>query len=286
MTNNFDAAREGARQASGEFGTQARRPNASLGLPADTGNPVATQQARDLSDLADDLLDEMTPFIPDDLAPAHAIVPNVPEHLLSNELWHDVLSATVARDDDRRAKALDVLVKLDAREARWREDATFDPPTGEASEIGTGTVVYTTTTGSKYTGFRPVAEVAKDIRMDLKDAVDAGYLPDGLDFRVNCDKAFAGGQALSVTVRGMTDKKLFRDDPVSWDGGRRYSATTGETLQRVEAIAGAYSEDITEPQTDYANVMYYSRVHLETESDAQWRINFAAEQKAKRKAKS
>ena len=268
-----------ANSTGGQFGV-GKRGEADLSLDAE---PVDQReaQANALSELADTLV-RGTPFIDDDVEAAHRIVPNVPEHLLSNQLWHDVLSATLARDTDARDRALDTLVDYDAREARWRGDPTFVSPTGEATDAGgSGPVHYTTVTGSKYTGWRDVTEVAKDVRSDLKKAAAAGYLPDGLQYGVSVDK-FAGGQALRVSVRGMTDKDIYREDPLSWGGGQMHSPTTAEMAQRVEAIAGAYGRGTSEIQTDFYQVMYWSTVNVEDEQAASWRRDEAADAKRKR----
>jgi hypothetical protein len=242
----------------------------SLTLDAGPADQRAAQAAA-LTDLADTLIGGQE-IVPDDLEAAALIVPHVPAHLLSDQLWHDVLVATLQRDETGRAAAVDALVALDAREARWQNDPTFVCPTGYATETGgEGPVHYTTTTGSRFTGWRDVVSVAKDVRADLKDAVRAGYLPEGLKFGVTTSK-FSMGQALRVSVRGLHDDAIYANDPVSLSPGRMYSKATVEIMSRVEALAGAYDRETTEAQTDFHRGTYFTSVDIEDEHRAQARV--------------
>jgi hypothetical protein len=58
--------------------------------------------------------------------------------------------------------------------------------------------------GSKYTGWRSSAEVAKDYRADVKAAIKAGELPPGLKLSVKSN-SYTGGQSIDVTVREVGD---------------------------------------------------------------------------------
>lgn len=284
FSNGQDRHAKGeAKSVGGRFRamTHAENPGVSLTDAADSAAVRREKQVEDLSELADTIVAGKV-FVHDDVAAAHEVVPNVPENMLSDEMWHNVLAATLHRDGAARAKAIDALVDLDAREARWRSDPTFTPPTGEATETGgNGPVCYTTVVGGKYTGYRDVADVAKDVRGDLKVAVQAGYLPDGLTFRVTTSK-YSGGQSMTVDVRGLPDEDIYDQDPVSGEPGLRYSLAARELRTRVSAIAGAYTRDTTDIQTDYFNVMYYSFVELEDEERADRRTKESARLKANR----
>ena len=278
MSDNTNRQPKGV-PVGGQFSaTTKAEPGFTLGsTPAEQG----PKQAEALSVLADAIVFGDVVVV-DDVDAAHEIVPNIPRRLLSDQMWHDVLVATVHRDDDAREKAITDLVNLDAREARWRNNPKFVAPTMEVTDAGSsGPVQYTTVTCSKYTGWRDVAEVAKDVRTDLKDAVDAGYLPDGLRFGVTVSK-YAGGQSLRVSIRGMSDEDIFSNDETSWGSGRQFSQATIETRTRVEAIAGAYTKDTTDYQTDYFDVMYYTHVDVEDEPRAAFRVTEAARLKAGR----
>jgi hypothetical protein len=242
------------------------------------------EQVQALSELADSIIYGES-VVADDVEAALALVPNVPRHMLSDQMWHDVLSATLHRDGERRDKAIGALVDLDAREARWRSDPTFTSPTQEVTESGNGPSVYTTVVGGKYTGYRDVADVAKDVRGDLKAAVKAGYLPDGLSFAVRTSK-YAGGQSMTVDVRGMDDEDIYDQDPISEEPGRRYSQSSRELRTRVAAIAGAYGRDTTDVQTDYCNVTYFAFVQVEDSEHAELRARESAQTKAARDRKA
>src|SRR5450830_616951 len=181
----------------GQFAATARgETGLTLGVPA-TPDPEALAAA--LTELADAIV-RGSDVVLDSYELRDEIIPNVPSQV-RDDLWHEVLVSTV-HNNDRTVETLTAkLGALEARETRWRNDPTFTSPTGEVTHQGTnGPVVYTTVQGSKYTGTRDVAAVAKDVRTDLKDAVTAGYLPDDVTFAVTCSK-YAGGQAMQVDVR-------------------------------------------------------------------------------------
>jgi hypothetical protein len=250
----------------GQFAATARgETGLTLGVPA-TPDPEALAAA--LTELADAIV-RGSDVVLDSYELRDAIIPNVPSQV-RDDLWHEVLVATV-HNNDRTVETLTAkLGALEARETRWRNDPTFTSPTGEVTHQGTnGPVVYTTVQGSKYTGTRDVAAVAKDVRTDLKDAVTAGYLPDDVTFAVTCSK-YAGGQAMQVDIRGLADTDIYQNDPTS-QFGQRYSAEANELRSRVEGIAGAHTRDTTDVQTDYFHVMYYTHVSIENEQGAEFR---------------
>lgn len=162
----------------------------------------------------------------------------------------------------RAEELADQLNEFVARERRWHADPTFRPPHGTAVDKPTGgPVVYTDVTGSRYTGFRDVVAVAKDVRRDLKDAQRAGFLPDGLTFSVRCDK-FSGGQSMHVAIRGLNDEQVWAPDS-RVDFRREYRESALLVRRRVQAIAENYNHTDTDIQTDYFDHMYYCFADLE-----------------------
>ena len=261
----------------GQFAATARgETGTALGGPA-TG---PTDHVHALSELMDTYVAGF-PHVADEAAAIAQITPHVPSRV-AEALWQDALQGHLHRDDTARTAALQKIADWEAREARWRNDPAFVSPTYDVTEQGTnGPVVYTTAVGGKYTGWRDVASIAKDVRTDLKAAQAAGYLPADLKFAVVTDK-YAGGQSMRVRVQGMSDDDIYEEDPTSWSSGRRYAQPALEIRERVVAIAGAYGRDTTDIQTDYFNVTYYSFVDLEDEQGAAWREQQAAARKAAR----
>ena len=262
----------------GQFATTARA-ETSTTLDVPTGdNDETTVQA--LSDLMDAYVAGF-PHVADEATAIAAIAPHVPRPV-AEALWQDALVGHLHHDDERRGSALEKIAGWERREARWRSDPTFTSPTFEVTEQGTnGPVVYTTAVGAKYTGWRDVAEVAKDVRADLKAAQKAGYLPEGITMAVTVSK-YSGGQAMRVSIRGMSDDDIYEQDPASWSPGRRYSAMTNEIRSRVEAISGAYDRSVTDIQTDYFHVTYWNQVEVEDAERAEWRARETARLKAMR----
>jgi len=106
--------------------------------------------------------------------------------------------------------------------------------------------------GPKYQGYRPVKQVAIDVRRDLKDAVANGELPQGLKFSVKSDNR--GTNAVRVRVSGLPKT---RDD---------YGRLTGESkavYDKVDSIVNAYNRDNSDIMTDYFDVDYYGTVQLD-----------------------
>lgn len=262
----------------GQFSTTAR---AETGTNLDAAAP---DRGAALRDLATSIVTGKKVIVNDREA-AQVIVPNVPDEVLSEQLWHDVLVATLHQDDDAVDAAIARLVDMDAREARWRNNSDFIPPAfDQVDSGGTGPVRYTTTTGPKYTGYRDVTQVAKDVRTDLKVAAAAGYLPDEVTFSVTVLK-YSGGQSLRVSIRGMADSDIYENDPVTWSN-HRYSRSTNLLRKRVEGIAEAYTKNTTDTGTDYFNYMYYAHVSIEDESGATYRARIAANAKRKHGARA
>ena len=276
--SDFQARQPKGVPVGGQFAATTRaETGTTLGGPPATD---PTDHVHALSELMDTYVAGF-PHVADEATAIAQITPHVPARI-AESLWQDALQAHLAGDEQARTGAFEKIAQWEAREARWRNDTSFVSPTFDVTEQGTnGPVVYTTAVGGKYTGWRDVASIAKDVRTDLKAAQAAGYLPDEVSFSVVTDK-YSGGQALRVSVRGLSDDDIYEDDLTSWSSGRRYSPTALEIRDRVGAIAGAYDSSTTDIQTDYFNVMYYSNVELEDEDRAQWRERQAAERKAAR----
>lgn len=156
------------------------------------------------------------------------------------------------------------------------DNHTYDEPTYRVE----GTDIYAPTVGSKYTGYRDVADVAKDVRKDLKEAQAKGYLPPHLTFSVTVDK-YSMGQSLRTEIRGVTDEQQY-----TYDEQGRADRATPEAIalqKRVSAIAGAYNSSVSRGEIDYFQHMYYSNVSIEDNHARQWRekeANIARQKRA------
>lgn len=253
----------------GQFATTART-ETGVTLAGDGGGP-ASGVTEALSELLEAYMggDPAVANVAERLA---AITPHAPVPVTAG-LWDDAVAAHLDADWDTCRDALGRIAQWDARDARWTGDPSFEPPTAaETFSGGNGPVVYTTVTGGRYTGYRPVAEVAKDVRGDLKDAQRRGYLPEGLRFAVT-SASYVGGQRLLVTVQGMSDEDIYARDRVTWSPVRRLSAEAVEIRTRVEAIGGAYARSTTHSQTDYFEATYWCQVEVEDERTAAWRAS-------------
>ncbi|MBG6179974.1 hypothetical protein IWX62_001166 [Arthrobacter sp. CAN_A1] len=135
-------------------------------------------------------------------------------------------------------------------------------PTPAGGTVVPGYGQGTLTTGSKYNGWCPITEIAKDTRSDFKAAQKVGYLPATASFSVRSDK-FAGGQALRVGIKGVP-----RADRMTPEGEDRYGdyeerEEAKELKRRDEEIATAWNRSDIDSQSDYINSNYYTSVQYE-----------------------
>ena len=134
-------------------------------------------------------------------------------------------------------------------------------------------------TGSKYTGYQRTTEVAKSLREDLKEAVAAGYLPDGPKYSVRASSA-ANTQDLSVTVTGLPDSKIYGGmGKDRWGSDvRKFSDFAEGLYSRLETMVNAYNRETSSNGYEDSRHMYYGYVNVKDEASTQW----AAEQAAKK----
>jgi hypothetical protein len=151
---------------------------------------------------------------------------------------------------------------------------TYDVPTYTETEGGT---MYSGTVGSKANTLDTyrIANVAKAVRGDLKEAQAKGYLPKNLKFGVRSE-SYSGGSSLHVTIQGVDDKDHYEKD---WNGDQRRTEKAKELLNRVENITGAYGSKSVHGEIDYFNVSYYDHVTIEDSKDRDYREKSAARQK-------
>lgn len=136
------------------------------------------------------------------------------------------------------------LLTIVQRERQW-QDSGYQPPGG--SSVSDGSIYGPVHTGDRYDPSRPLRDVAKDVRADLKEAVAAGYLPD-LDYRVRTRTR--GTSAIDVTIEGMDDREA---SSVSrkWGGEVARSPYAHQVQDRVRGIVGAYTRNQNESRLDY-----------------------------------
>ena len=153
-------------------------------------------------------------------------------------------------------------------------------------EHGPGYMEAVMETGSKYTGPRDTAEVARDIRKDLAEAQAANYLPAALTFSVKTDK-FAGGSAIRVVVQGVSDEDRTKGSTdLDHDGKIAPLPELAELDTRVTAITNSYNRQNVNSGRDYWDVSYYSSVSIETDWEKEFREKEAASRKAKAAARA
>jgi len=122
----------------------------------------------------------------------------------------------------------------------------------------------TRTQGSKYTGRRDVADVAKDVRKDLKKAQKTGDLPAQAKFSVRIRRA-SMMQEIVVRISGMPARDMYfrvGSDEYGYD-----QMTTAATalVEKVRGFVEAYNRSAVEWESDYCNVDFFTEVTLARE---------------------
>lgn len=159
--------------------------------------------------------------------------------------------------------------------APYSED--YSPASSETTVSDDGSRA--TVTGSNYTGYQRTTEVAKKLREDIKEAISAGYLPDGPRYNVRASSA-ANTQDLSVVVTGLPDAKIYDGVTTNqWgDTVRKLSDFTEGLNSRLETMVNSYNKETREYYSDSRH-MYYGYVNVKDEKEVQW----AADQAAKKR---
>lgn len=116
------------------------------------------------------------------------------------------------------------------------------------------------THGVKYTGFRDVVDIAKDVRRDLKAAQKTGDLPAQVRFSVRAGRA-SMMQEIVISIGGTAPEEMW-DAPASGDE-RCPSAEQKVLVQRVTEIADAYNQHRVYPGVADDRPMYWLSVSLE-----------------------
>jgi hypothetical protein len=126
------------------------------------------------------------------------------------------------------------------------------------------------TEGSKYTGFRSVVDIAKDIRKDIKEAIRLHELPSDLKVSVR-SRYYAGGQSIDIDwsagkgthqlTCGYHRGRPWADCASSCDPEYYMQvglSSLGEHIERkLKEIANAYNYDNSDVQVDYFDTLFY-----------------------------
>lgn len=153
----------------------------------------------------------------------------------------------------------------------------YEVPTTKVTQDGTTR----TEVGSKYSGLRDVSEIKKSVESDLKEAVDAGYLPDGLKIRLRTSRA-ARVQSLAARIEGMPDSMIYTaGEKTNWGGPS--PSPLAETIQsRVNSIVGAYDSSYSDWQSDGGGNVYYYSASIVDEEQKEWELQQAADKRRAR----
>lgn len=113
--------------------------------------------------------------------------------------------------------------------------------------------------------------IAKNIRTDIKNAIKAGDLPQGLKVSVR-----KSGGAINVEVTGLPDGfDLFTPEFLQWEregahldhrhSPARYNREGSALMAAINRYVDAYNFDKSDRMTDYHNVNYYSFVRVDSD---------------------
>jgi hypothetical protein len=134
--------------------------------------------------------------------------------------------------------------------------------------------------GSVYqsAGRLDVTEIAKRMRVNLRNAQEIGMLPADAKFSVTTDR-YAGGQSVDVTVKGMPDSWTYTTRDTAYEKAQRvHSDAARATTDAIRQMLAEYNRDNSDSMTDYYDVWFSPGVTIEDERTAA----FWAEEKARK----
>lgn len=128
----------------------------------------------------------------------------------------------------------------------------------------------TETRGEKFNESLRTPEIAKSFRADVKKAIAAGELPEGLKVSVR-SRSFSGGTSIDVTITAFpggvlnpafvfaaeldTHRHQARDFP-------RYTPAAVRALSTLGAMLDAYLRDASDSRFDHFDVNFYRHVQV------------------------
>lgn len=119
-------------------------------------------------------------------------------------------------------------------------------------------------------GYRPITDIAKDVRQDIKEATAGGYLPKGFKYSVKVDK-YAGGASLNVSIYDENSdiRNTHEFDPSF--NSLRLKPEYRKFQDRVETLVEAYNAQDNNGQIDYFNTSFYGHSRFEEMSQVAFR---------------
>lgn len=255
------AAQDAARKRDGKFGTQH--------LDEVTG--VELESAAD--DRTQATIDEIQSMISDRTfddfdAVMAAQFPGLAGEIESNngfnnQVIHPIYDAVFHGDNEEAARLIARTHELSDRELTALASG-WEP--GRAWLVKEDSMYGDRVDGEFYDPQRPLSEVSKRIRGDIKGAVAAGYLPDEYVYRVTTSRG-----SVRIVVEGMPDDEAFYRDPNSPYAGPDGFVTVAswrrnQIDKRLQRIGDSYASMQSNSQVDYFNNSHYTSVTFESES--------------------
>lgn len=111
--------------------------------------------------------------------------------------------------------------------------------------------------GSRWTpGYRPPADIARDIRNDLKTLRAGGELPRDVKISVRTH-TYAGGCSIHVSLSGWPEERIWQDGVDAYGmPTRRETEEAAALRKKVEEVRNSYNRDTSDPSMDYFNADY------------------------------
>lgn len=98
--------------------------------------------------------------------------------------------------------------------------------------------------------YRPLRDIAADIRRDIKAAQKSGHIPANVKVAVRC----RDGIAIDVRLSGWSSEAVFFSNHEGW---LRETDEARIVSTRIEAIRQSYNRDASDPMVDYFDVTFY-----------------------------
>lgn len=160
-----------------------------------------------------------------------------------------------------------------AKKNKMKTESTFEEPSFTEAEGYMGTTGWV---GNKAPqGYKPLTEIASDMRKDFKDAKASGYLPSDLQY--SAKKGAGSSNSINVQITGLpSDREVYdyniKENPYSnsYELEKKLKPKYQEVLNKANAIHSSYNYDGSNTMVDYFNRGFYGRAEIQDERDVAW----------------
>lgn len=212
---------------------------------------------------------------------AEELYPELDDNVREEEFVHALArlyseGRTLALEDQDVQAVFDKVSRIASDERKWRSHPTFkEPAGGSVSEQSSpdSPVAYTEFAGSKYKAENSASDIKKGITGDLKEALEAGYLPSGSEVKTRVSTV-GGVPRATVEVVSLGYIEPYQDAENDIWLYSEVSPQAQVARERILAIANQYAHSNSDNIGEYYSTNLIVHVNFPAVNDP--RSKFAA----------